>query len=325
MLTSLNRILERVMPIITPLSVILGIAFSGSLHPFAGLAPWIFALMTFSGSLNSNFRDLKKVLYAPFPMVAVFLILHLFMPIISWGLGNLFFHGDSYTITGFVLASVIPAGITSFIWISMYGGNIALALAFILLDSLLSPFVVPLSLSLFVGTKVHMDVFGIMNGLFWMIGLPSLIGMLLNQWTKGNIKKSWGPTLSPVSKICVAIVVMLNSSVVAPFFTAINEKLLSIGALLLFLSFLGYVLAIAVGKMLKWENDIVVSMTFNSGMRNINAGTVLAVSYFPPAVAIPVVLAMIYNQTLASFFGFLLKQIHIVEDNPESSTRSSAA
>ncbi|MNC65135.1 hypothetical protein D3C75_1153990 [compost metagenome] len=41
-------------------------------------------------------------------------------------------------------------------------------------------------------------------------------------------------------------------------------------------------------------------------MRNISAGAVLAVSYFPAPVAVPVVLGMVFQQLLASLAGFLL-------------------
>ncbi|MNY74734.1 hypothetical protein D3C86_2138360 [compost metagenome] len=41
-------------------------------------------------------------------------------------------------------------------------------------------------------------------------------------------------------------------------------------------------------------------------MRNISAGAVLAVSYFPAPVAVPVVLGMVFQQLLASAVGFIL-------------------
>lgn len=50
---------------------------------------------------------------------------------------------------------------------------------------------------------------------------------------------------------------------------------------------------------------------FSGGMRNISAGAVLAVSYFPPAVAVPVVLGMLFQQTLASIYGFAINRYYI--------------
>ncbi|MDV7767593.1 hypothetical protein [Peribacillus sp. CSMR9] len=49
-------------------------------------------------------------------------------------------------------------------------------------------------------------------------------------------------------------------------------------------------------------------MTFTGGMRSISAGSVLATTYFPAAVTVPVVLGMLFQQMLASFFGFILEK-----------------
>ena len=84
---------------------------------------------------------------------------------------------------------VIPTGITSFIWVSIHKGNKALTLAIILIDSLLSPFIVPFSLSLIVGQTVEMDVSSMMNGLLFMIVLPSIAAMILNELTKGKLMR----------------------------------------------------------------------------------------------------------------------------------------
>ena len=45
-------------------------------------------------------------------------------------------------------------------------------------------------------------------------------------------------------------------------------------------------------------------------MRNISAGAVLATTYFPAAVAVPVVLGMLFQQMLASFFGYSLDKYY---------------
>ena len=83
----------------------------------------------------------------------------------AFGIGHLSFRGDAHTITGLVLGMIIPTGITSVIWVSIYKGNMAITLSIILIDTLLSPLIVPFTLSLFVGQKVEMDIISIMNGL----------------------------------------------------------------------------------------------------------------------------------------------------------------
>lgn len=50
-----------------------------------------------------------------------------------------------------------------------------------------------------------------------------------------------------------------------------------------------------------------VAVQFNSGMRNLSAGAVLAVKYFPPAVALPVISGMLFQQILAAMSGLFLR------------------
>jgi hypothetical protein len=87
------------------------------------------------------------------------------MPLWAWGVGHIAFQGDILTITGIVLSMVIPTGVTSVIWVSIYKGNIPLTLSIILIDTILSPVIVPYFLSLLIGEKVEMDFLGIMQGL----------------------------------------------------------------------------------------------------------------------------------------------------------------
>lgn len=44
-------------------------------------------------------------------------------------------------------------------------------------------------------------------------------------------------------------------------------------------------------------------------MRNIGAGAILAISYFPPLVALSVVLATLFQQSLAAIFGQFLRLV----------------
>jgi bile acid:Na+ symporter, BASS family len=306
LLQKLNRQLERIMPMITPLSVIIGVLFAASFTPYTNWIPWIFAFMTFAGSLGANLNAFKETLKHPFPLFLTLMILHVLMPVYAWGIGQLAFNGDAYTITGIVLGMAIPTGISSLIWVTIYRGNIALTLSIIVIDTILSPFIVPLTLTLMVGSRVEMDVFSIMSGLFGMVVIPSLLGMLLNQATKGKAKTVLSPKLAPFSKIGLAVVVMINAAAVSPYLRSIDAKLLQITAIVFFIAFTGYLLSFFIGKLFRGDRDTVVALTFTGGMRNISAGAVLAVSYFPPPVAVPVVVGMLFQQVLASIYGFMV-------------------
>jgi len=314
MLQKLNKRLEKGMPLITPVSVVIGVTFAAYLKDFSFMIPWIFAFMTFAGSLNSNFKSLQQVIAHPLPLLIALFTLHLLMPLWAWGIGHVVFPGDMYTITGLILGMVIPTGITSVLWVSIYRGHIALTLSLILIDTLLSPFIVPFTMSLLIGQRVEMDVIGMMGGLFGMVVIPSLIGMFLNQASRGKVKDVLAPHLAPFSKLSLSVVVMINGAVVAPYLRMIDLKLVIIAFIVFIIAFTGYLFTFLLGTLLKQDKETIVALTFTGGMRNISAGAVLAISYFPAAVAVPVVIGMLFQQILASIYGVFISKFYSLQE-----------
>lgn len=310
MLQAINIFLTRWMPLLTPASVLAGVLLSEWIHSWTFIVPWVFAFMTFTGSLNSNFRMLHHTLTHPFPVFLAFTILHIITPIFAWTAGHLLFPNDPLLVTGFTLALVIPTGITSVIWVTMYRGSVPLALVIILLDTILSPVVVPFSMSVLAGSKVEMDVFAMMSGLFWMIVLPSLLGMLVNEWVKPEKASRISQTLSPFSKLSLPLVIAINSAVVAPYLHDIDLKFLQILMAILFVVLCGYLLSWGLAVACRQPYKTIVTLIYTGGMRNISAGAVIAVNFFPPQAAVPVVVCMLFQQMLAALHGFLLRRAY---------------
>lgn len=310
MLQSMNNFLGKWMPLLTPTSVVIGVLLSGFLHHLSFLVPWIFAAMTFTGSLTSNFRSMKHTITHPLSLILTLCVLHIVTPIWAYAIGHLFFQNDPYTITGLTLAVVIPTGITSVIWVSMYKGNIPLTLAIILIDTIISPFLVPLSMSIFVGETVHLEIWGMMKGLIGMIVLPSIAGMLINQFYSKTKAEKWNKTLAPFSKLALAAVVSINSSVVAPYLKNIDKQFIQIALTILLIALSGYFFAWMLGVLTKRNKEEIIGMIYTGGMRNISAGAVIAVSFFPAKVAVPVVIGMLFQQVLAAFYGYLIRVVY---------------
>ncbi|MFC6651967.1 bile acid:sodium symporter family protein [Paenibacillus rhizoplanae] len=305
-LISSNRVLERVMPLLTPAAIVVGVLNEALLLPLTWLVPWIFAGMTLIGSLKSNFRDLLAVLVKPQKLIILLVILHVVMPLIGW-LAAMLFPGDPYTVTGYVLLFAIPTGVVSVVWVSMHGGNIALTLALILIDTLLSPLIVPATLYVLMGASVQMDAGEMMRGLLWMVVLPSVAGMLLNQFSKGKISTACGPPLAPFVKVGLFIVVSINGASIARYLKHPDGKLFLIIAVTFVTVALGYVIGAFVSRRLHYDHESSVAVQFNSGMRNLSAGAVLAVRYFPPSVALPVISGMLFQQILAACSGMFIR------------------
>ncbi|RYL92760.1 bile acid:sodium symporter family protein [Sporolactobacillus sp. THM7-4] len=303
MLETINRLLSKWMPLITPFSVIAGILFGHLLHPLTPIVPFLFAFMTFVGSLKTNFSAFKHSVTHPFPIILTLVVLHVITPIWAFTLGHLFFSQDPYTLTGMILGVVIPTGVTSMMWVGMYSGNTTLSLTIILIDTLLSPIVVPGSVSILVGQSLTMDVRGIMSGLIFMIVLPTLIGMIINQWFGSRRVKPVNQVLTPISKMTMPIMILVNSSSLAPYVHTINLHIIKIVLSMLFLSISGFIVCWLIAYWTHQQRDNTITLIFTGGMRNISTGVVIAVAYFPPKVALPVVIGMLFQQTLAAVNG----------------------
>ncbi|MGP7816508.1 bile acid:sodium symporter family protein [Niallia sp. 01092] len=306
MLVKLDSILVKILPIMTPICLVSGILVGVRLEQFTYLIPWIFALMTFSGSLGSSFKQFKHVIHHPLPIITVLVILHVIIPFWNWGLSHIFFYGEELTITGFILMAVIPTGVTSFVWTTIYKGNIPLVLSIILIDTFLSPIVVPFTLKLFIGKSININTGELMMDLFLMVVLPSLLGMILNEMTSGKIKNALGPKLSPISKLGVFIIVFINGGIISSYLANFDWKILLTIAIVFMVVVSGYLFSWFIGRLLKMEKSVNVSLTFSGGMRNIAAGTVLAVSNFSAPVAIPVIFGMLFQQVSAAIIGKIL-------------------
>lgn len=307
MLANLNGRLQKLMPILTPLSLIIGVF----LEDFGGhllfLVPWIFAFMTFASSLSMNFQGLRSFTKYPWVILMTIAFLHILMPIWAYFVSSILFDDHLLTI-GFILSVAVPTGVTSFIWASICRGHLALCLSIILIDTILSPIVLPLLVHFVVGQKIEIDTMSIMIDLLWMIVLPSIAAVLLNEWTKGKINETLGKPLAPFQKISVFLIVMINSSTIAPYLKNITWEIFGIIVVVLLIAISGYTMCLVFGHFLFKDPEVITSVVFTGGMRNIAVGVVVASTYFPPKVVMPVVFGMLFQQVLASQFGRILEK-----------------
>ncbi|MER2113912.1 MAG: bile acid:sodium symporter family protein [Solibacillus isronensis] len=312
MVQSLNQFIQRWMPVLTPLSLVIGVLLEKIGTHFLFLVPLLFAVMTFISSLNLKFRDIK--VFKQYPKTILFMIafLHILMPLWAFILAELIFDDRLLTI-GFLISVAVPTGVTSVIWVTISKGNLPLSLAIILIDTLLAPILMPLILHLVVGESISLNTPALIFDLIWMIVLPSILGILVNEWTKGKLFEQYGKPMSLISKLCLFAIIMINSCAIAPYVKTIDWELAKVIAVVLFLAVSGYILSLVLGRLF-WKSEAdQATFVFNGGMRNIAVGVVIATTYFPSKVAMPVVFGMLFQQVLASIFYKIIRKNSAVE------------
>jgi tagaturonate reductase len=300
----INYYFERWIPVTTPLSIALGFilpSFFIHLRPFV---PWLFGIMTFSGALKLKATELGAAVKSPLPILLFFISAHVFMPVIAMLSSSLFFIDPDVT-AGFVLLFAGPTAVSGFIWVSILRGDLALCLTLILLDTLLAPLVVPGSVSFLMSAKVAMDISGIAVSLVFMIVIPTIIGVTLNETSKGKIPSSICPYLDPVAKICLMLVIAANASIVAPTVKFNDPLIWKVAALVITLTFFGFALIkfVTVIGRCRYPKDI--TMIISAGLRNNSAVMTIAVTFFPQAAVLPTLVSIIVQQSIMAIAGKL--------------------
>jgi tagaturonate reductase len=304
-----NQKIERMMPLLTPLGAGLGILFPKFFILLRPYAPWLFSAMTLSGALKLRAREMGTVLKTPLPLVLFFICAHIITPVLVLLVSRDVFPNDTEIVSGYILLYSTPTAVTGFIWSSIFQGDPALSLGLILLDTLLSPFVAPGTVSLLLGASVRFNVSGMILSLILMVVIPTAVGVSTNEISKGSIPNAVCPYLTPFSKICVLCVIAANSSAVAPQVRLENPRMWIIIMLCVCFTCLGFLLAKLAGIASRLNYEKQASIFFASGLRNTTAAMTIAIEYFPPGAALPAVMGIIFQQSMAAVMGrFLMRK-----------------
>ncbi|MFF2888458.1 bile acid:sodium symporter family protein [Paenibacillus sp. NPDC057967] len=304
-----NRYFEKWMFLIIPGSLVLGFLFADMLSPMVHAVPYLFAFVTLTMALGCGLGELGGVLKRPGIMGLTLILAHLVSPAAAYLGGSALFGADSPYVVGLVLFTIIPLGVSTVLWVSMSGGSVPLVLALVVLDSLLSPLVVPAAIHLFFGTSAHIDAGPIMLDLVVLIVVPTVIGVALNEWSKGKIQGQTKPYTAPLSKLCFVGVVSLNAAAISPYVDQLKQDMLVLVPAVIALVGLCYAFGF-VGTAFLRDSKLQITVSYATGMRNISLGIVLALGYFSPLAAVPVVLSILVQQPLATVHHYVLQKLN---------------
>jgi predicted Na+-dependent transporter len=299
LLLQLNHYIENRMFLVVMSGMLLGWFFPG-LSNWKSTVPFLFGYMTLVTALNISWGEIRAVAVYPVPILVIWSLVHLVMPFISLITSTIFLPAGSPFIVGAALVMMIPIGIVSIIWTNVSEGEPPLALTTVAVDSLLSPLVLSASVWLFLGKAVPFDARSLMLGLFWMIVLPTIVGISLHDMSRGQLGPDWAHLNGPLSKFFLTLVVAINIAAARDILIGFKASVAGLMLLLFFQSSLGFLLGFGTGRLLGYPPTRIRTMTFCSGLRNISAGIVIALRYFSPAVAIPVILTIILQQPMAA-------------------------
>ena len=288
--------------------VLLGLFFPDILGLFSPYGAFFMAVMTFSSTLGNGFLDLLGVFRRPIPVVVTLVILHILMPGLTLLLGNLLFPEAPLFTTGLVLEYAIPTAVASLMWVGICHADMPTAISIVLLDTLLSPIVIPLTLKVLLGSVVELDALGMLKDLLWMVAIPALAAMLLFRF-RPEAARRLKPNCTPFSRLAMFLLIGSNASGCAPVFKDLDMTLVKVMLVVFLLCLGGFFAGYWGARLLKLPYPARLTMCFCCGMRNISAGAVLAAQYFPAEVLFPEAFSPIFLQLTTSVIAKLLLKL----------------
>ena len=296
-----NQWLSKNMFLLVSAGIILGFILPVSNSPtVSALATGLFAYMTFISALRTSFQDVIRILTRPFVPLWILFLIHGVAPLVAWGIGIWIYPDNFHMRVGLLIGATIPIAVTSIIWTSIANGDVALALVTVTLDTLFIPILIPVFFKIVLGTSIALNYSDMIIRLLLMVTLPSILGMVVHELTKGRLDHFAGSVGGFTSKIASFLVIFINSALVLS-----QVKWGSSVVIMMFVVFMlvsiNYLIGFLGSFLLKDRpRDVVAAMIFNVGMRNTNFGSVLAIAYFPPAVALPIILTLLYQHPIAA-------------------------
>ena len=297
---------SRIMPLLPPLGLILGFFLPGvfiHLHP---VVPWFLGLVTFSGAMGLRVSEFGDTIRNPLPMIIFFVFVRLIMPLYVLFFSSFIFSGDSDIIAGFILFYSGPSAISGFIWISAFRGDKALGLSLILLDTLLSPLIMPGTISILIGTRVAVNSSAIMSTLFFMVVIPTIIGVTLNETSRGKIPAQISPYLNPFIKTSLVLIIAANTSSVLSSIQLNDLKIWKIMGMCIFFLVSSLILAKLFASVFRISFEKIIGLAIPAGQRNMAAAITIATGFFPESVALPALINILFQHLVASLMGKLL-------------------
>ena len=299
-LQRMNQWMTPRMPVLILCALALGLLFPGQIGI---LCPYVTAMMmfqTFANSLGSSVQDLGHVFSHPKPVLVTMLTLHILMPLLALGIGSLCFPDYPFYTLSLVLMEGSPAAVSSLMWVVIGSGSVELCLSIILLDTMLSPVILPLTLRLLCGSVVELDTMGMFRDLFVMIVAPAAVAMVLCRVAGKDACARGKQFLSPFSKLALLVIICANVTRCAPFLRTPDGELV----LLLFITLAMRIIGLSMGYLLscvfRFPYPVELSVTVNSSMRNNAAAATLAAQYFPSEAVFSPSVSPLFSQLTTS-------------------------
>lgn len=274
------------------------------------LLPFSLAFIMFSLGLGLTPGDFGRIVRQPRALLVGVLCHFVLLPLVCFGMVQVAGFTGAFAV-GFMILAACPTGSTSNLLTYIARGDVALALSFTAVASVLTIFTLPLivsfALEYFSGTSqaVQAPVGAMMGQIFLMLGVPVVLGMA--------VRGRWQQAAQRLEKLCTRIATVLfilivlaavaknwallrdNFTTLAPFAVALNVTMLLAGFLVAWIARLSRRQSVTLG--------------IETAVQNATLGLVIASTMLKQdAMAVPVALYGVLMYAGGLLFAYSMRR-----------------
>jgi BASS family bile acid:Na+ symporter len=254
----------------------------------------------FVTSLNIKLKDFGNVLVDFKKIVFICLLIYFAIPLLGLFFGKIIYT-DPQLIAGQVLITVIPVGVSALIWVGISGGNSVFGVTIVIASTFLSGVTIPGLMKILVGQYIDFDANSLIIGLLLTIVLPVILGTFISELRIIIQTEQYRSLYSLIMKLSTLLILMLSVSDINLFQNRIGNylQIIILGVFLQIISIYIFVFVISI-KLLGYGIHDALDMCYISAIKNNGVGIAVSSIYFGPLVSLPVIVAIMFQQPLAS-------------------------
>jgi bile acid:Na+ symporter, BASS family len=245
----------------------------------AVLLPAILAFIMFSLGLGLTAAEFRAVILQPRALLVGVLCHFVLLPVICFSMVKVF-GLSGYFAVGFMILAACPTGTTSNLLTYLAKGDVALAISFTAIASVLTivtlPLIVSWSIKYFIGNSqaVNVPILTLVANVFLLMGLPVGLGMLVRR-RYARIALRYEPYATRASTLL--FVLILGAAIVRNW-AILRDNAMILAPMALTLN----VLMLLVGVVMAWSVRLLprqsVTLGIESAMQNATLALVIASS-----------------------------------------------
>lgn len=246
----------------------------------------------------------------------------IFIPLVAFALGQLFFSEHPALALGLLLAALLPTSGMTISWTGFAKGNVPAAIKLTVIGLFLGSLLTPFYVQGLLGASIPVQLGAVFQQILLFIAVPLVAGQLTRLWLirrygKARFTRDYAPKFPPFSSLGVLGVVFVAMALKGPTLVASPGLILTLLVPLVLLYVINYVVSTLIARWQLNRNDG-IALVYGTVMRNLSIALALSMTAFGEAgaeAALLIALAYIIQVQSAALY-VKLSQRFFPDNNP---------